>query len=147
MRAHVQETRAAVTSGVLDVLRRKKPLDQALPHSAEALLSSQLLDQWYNDTNPEYRQLKRTGLLLDQVAEEWRSMGWSMTQISRFAQTLFKACIQWIDGISSAQQAMEQVVYQIREQACAMSGLGAVNEQRLQEPLYTQCLGFDAPRI
>ena len=113
MRAHVQETREAVSSSVLDVLRRKKRLDQALPHSVEALLSSQLLSQWYDDTNPEDRQVRRTGLILDQVAEEWCSMGWSMMQVSGLVQTLFKACIQWINGISSAHQAMEQVVHQI----------------------------------
>ena len=96
-----------VSSSVLDVLRRKKPLDQALPHSVEALLSSQLLSQWYDDTDPEDRQIRRTGLILDQIAEEWRSMGWSMTQISGLAQTLFKAHIRWIDGISSARRAME----------------------------------------
>ena len=147
MRAHAQETRAAVSSGVLDVLRCKKPLDQALPHSVEALLSSQLLDQWYDDANPEDRQPRRTGLLLAQVAEGWRSMGWSTTQVSGLAQTLFKARIRWIDGISSARRAMEQAVYQIRERAHTSSELGAVTEQQLQGPLYTQCLGFDAPRI
>ena len=72
---------------MLDVLRHKKPLDQALPHSVDALLSHQLLSQWYDDANPEDRQIKRTGLILDQIAEEWRSMGWSMTQVSGLAQT------------------------------------------------------------
>ena len=132
---------------MLDVLRHKKPLDQALPHSVDALLSHQLLSQWYDDANPEDRQIKRTGLILDQIAEEWRSMGWSMTQVSGLAQALFKARIWWIDGTSSARRAMEQAVYQVREQSRASSGLDMAAEARLWEPLYAQCLGFDAPRI
>ena len=147
MRAHVQETHGAMSSSVLDVLRHKKSLDQALPHPVEALLSSQLLSQWYDDTDPEDRQIRRTGLILDQVAEEWRSMGWSMTQISGLAQTLFKARIRWIDGISSARRAMEQAVYQIRERSRASVGSNAMLEVQLKTPLYAQCLGFDAPRI
>ena len=74
-------------------------------------------------------------------------MGWSMTQVSGLAQTLFKARIRWIDGISSARWAMEQAVYQVREQSRASSGLDTATEMRLREPLYAQCLGFDTPRI
>ena len=50
------------------------------------------------------------GLILNQMAEEWRSMDWSMTQVSGLAQTLFKARMRWIDGVSSARRAMEQAV-------------------------------------
>ena len=74
-------------------------------------------------------------------------MGWSMTQVSGLAQTLFKARVRWIDGISSARRAMEQAVHQVREQSRASPGFDRAAEARLREPLYAQCLGYDAPRI
>ena len=132
MHAHVLETHAAASHGVVDVLQNKKPLGQALPHSLVALLSQPLL---------------RTVLILTQLTEEWRSMGWTMTQVSGLAQTLFKACIQWIDGISSAQRAMEQVVHHVREQSRASPCFDMVAEARLREPLYAQCLGYTTPQI
>ena len=98
---------------LIDVLRRKKPLDQALPRSMDALLSQLMLSQWYDEADSEDRQIKRTSLILTQLANEWQSVGWTLTQVSGLAQTLFRARIQWIDGISSARRAMEQAVYQV----------------------------------
>ena len=85
--------------------------------------------------------------ILTQLAEEWRPMGWTMTQVSGLAQTLFKARIQWIDGISSARRAMEQVVHHVREQSRASPHFDTVAGARLREPLYAQCLGCTIPRI
>ena len=79
----------------------------------DALLSQLMLSQWYDEADSEDRQIKRTSLILTQLANEWQSMGWTLTQVSGLAQTLFRARIQWIDGISSARRAMEQAVYQV----------------------------------
>ena len=95
-------------SGVVGVLGKKKPVGQPLPQSVEALLSEHLLCQWYDDTDPEDGQVRRTGLIMHQLTEEWRSLGWSMTQISGLAQGVFRTRVRWIDGISSARRAMEQ---------------------------------------
>ena len=73
-------------------------------------------------------------------------MGWSVTQISGLAQDIFKAHVRWIDGISSARQAMEQAIHQIRERARACSGLSAAAEAQLREPLFAQCLGYETLR-
>ena len=44
MHDHMLTTQAASSQGVIDVLRNKRPLDQALPRSIVALLSQPLLD-------------------------------------------------------------------------------------------------------
>ena len=74
-------------------------------------------------------------------------MGWTMTQVSGLAQTVFKARLQWIDGISSARRAMEQSVHNVQEQSRASPQFDAAVEARLWESLYAQCLGYDIPRI
>ena len=74
-------------------------------------------------------------------------MGWTMTRISGFAQGIFKARMQWIDGISSARRSMEQFVHAVWGHARASPQFNAAIEAQLMGPLYTQCLGYDVPRV
>ena len=138
---HMHSTQAAPSQGVASILRAKRPLDQALPGSMVALLSQPLLGNWYNDADPAERQIKRTGLLWTRLKEVWQSMGWTMTQVSGLAQSIFKARLQWIDGISSARRAMEQFVHIVRGHAHGSPQFDAMIEAQLRRPLYTQCLG------